>query len=296
MNNFSPDITDDYYSILGINKNCNEGIIKKSYRNLARKYHPDKNINCPQQIKIQNEEKLKIINEAYNILSDKTKRDIYDKYGKIGLENIGKNNNMFDDKIYSNVYNFFKDNDNFIKINGININIKNNLSKKIDKKTLIPINTFIKIKNLSNSKFNFNIGKIIDYKINEYNNSIRYIIELLEFNYKKISIKEENFQQIIKVKINNLVNFIELNNEYGDIIDYNNSTKKYKIVIDDDIYYLKSENFIIPNNTSVKIIKFEKKLIGLRGIILSYNKFNKEYELKLNDKIIIKINCYDIIV
>ncbi|XP_037931994.1 dnaJ protein homolog 1-like [Teleopsis dalmanni] len=70
----------DYYKILGINKNATEEEIKKAYRKLALKYHPDKN-KSPQA-----EERFIEIAEAYEVLSDKSKRDIYDQYGEEGLK------------------------------------------------------------------------------------------------------------------------------------------------------------------------------------------------------------------
>lgn len=71
----------DYYKILGINKGASEDDIKKGYRKMALKYHPDKN-KSPGA-----EEKFKEIAEAYDVLSDKNKREIYDKYGEEGLKN-----------------------------------------------------------------------------------------------------------------------------------------------------------------------------------------------------------------
>lgn len=71
----------DYYEILGIDKNADEATIKKTYRGLAMKYHPDKNPGD-----IQSDEKMKELNEAYAVLSDRNKRGLYDKYGHAGLE------------------------------------------------------------------------------------------------------------------------------------------------------------------------------------------------------------------
>jgi len=70
----------DYYEILGVNRNCSTSEIKKAYRKLALKYHPDRNPNNKEA-----EEKIKLINEAYQVLIDKEKRAIYDRYGKEGL-------------------------------------------------------------------------------------------------------------------------------------------------------------------------------------------------------------------
>ncbi|KAF2884372.1 hypothetical protein ILUMI_21821 [Ignelater luminosus] len=70
----------DYYKILGISKNATDDDIKKAYRKLALKYHPDKN-KTPGA-----EEKFKEVAEAYEVLSDKKKRDIYDMHGEEGLK------------------------------------------------------------------------------------------------------------------------------------------------------------------------------------------------------------------
>ena len=66
----------DYYNILGVSRNATEGEIKQAYRKLARQHHPDVNPGDKSA-----EERFKQINEAYEILSDKEKRQKYDKYG-----------------------------------------------------------------------------------------------------------------------------------------------------------------------------------------------------------------------
>ncbi|XP_025096272.1 dnaJ homolog subfamily B member 6-like isoform X3 [Pomacea canaliculata] len=67
-----------YYEILGVTRESNEREIKKAYRRLALKWHPDKNPNN----KDEAEKKFKEISEAYDVLSDKKKREVYDLYGK----------------------------------------------------------------------------------------------------------------------------------------------------------------------------------------------------------------------
>ena len=74
----------DYYETLEISKNATGDEIKKSYRKLALKYHPDKNHNDKEA-----EDKFKLINEAYEVLKDDGKRQVYDRYGKEGLERQG---------------------------------------------------------------------------------------------------------------------------------------------------------------------------------------------------------------
>jgi DnaJ-class molecular chaperone len=68
----------DYYRILGVDKGASADDVKKAYRNQARKWHPDKHPNN----KDYAEEKFKEIAEAYDVLSDEQKRQIYDVYGE----------------------------------------------------------------------------------------------------------------------------------------------------------------------------------------------------------------------
>lgn len=70
----------DYYKILGVSRGANDDEIKKAYRKLALKYHPDKN-QAPGA-----EEKFKEVGEAYDVLSDQKKKQIYDQYGEEGLK------------------------------------------------------------------------------------------------------------------------------------------------------------------------------------------------------------------
>ncbi|MFQ5835006.1 MAG: molecular chaperone DnaJ [bacterium] len=72
----------DYYEILGISRDASPEEIKKAYRKLAIKYHPDRNPDNSKEA----EEKFKEVSEAYKILSDPEKRQIYDQYGHAGLE------------------------------------------------------------------------------------------------------------------------------------------------------------------------------------------------------------------
>ena len=73
-----------YYELLEISKEADKSTIKKAYRKMAMKYHPDKNPDDKQA-----EDMFKEINEAYQVLSDEQKRSIYDRYGREGLEGHG---------------------------------------------------------------------------------------------------------------------------------------------------------------------------------------------------------------
>lgn len=71
----------DYYSILGVKKTVSEEEIKRAYRELVKKYHPDTHPGDKTA-----EENMKRLNEAYECLSDREKRTVYDRYGSMGLE------------------------------------------------------------------------------------------------------------------------------------------------------------------------------------------------------------------
>jgi len=77
-------MAEDYYKILGVDKNASESEIKKSYRKLALKHHPDR---APQDKKEEYEKKFKEISQAYRVLSDKEKRSQYDQYGQTFEQN-----------------------------------------------------------------------------------------------------------------------------------------------------------------------------------------------------------------
>ena len=127
----------NYYEILEIDKKASPEIIKKAYSTLAKKYHPDLQ---PANLKSDCEEKIKLINEAYETLSDEEKRKNYDlilensenKNQEI-IDNLINENNILKsklndlDNLYKNTYN--NSNNNFNTINNNNIpnnNIKYN--------------------------------------------------------------------------------------------------------------------------------------------------------------------------
>jgi len=102
----------DYYKILGIEKNASQEEIKKAFRQLARKYHPDLNSGNK-----QSEDKFKEINEAYQVLSNTDKRNQYDQYGEATFRPEDFSNyresfnfdDLFSDFGFGDIFNIFRE-------------------------------------------------------------------------------------------------------------------------------------------------------------------------------------------
>lgn len=94
----------DYYEVLGVSRDANEQEIKKAYRRLAVKYHPDRNPDDKEA-----EDRFKEAAEAYEVLSDTEKRRIYDQYGHDGLKGSGFSGFGGVDDIFSHFGDIFGD-------------------------------------------------------------------------------------------------------------------------------------------------------------------------------------------
>ena len=91
----------DYYEILGVSKNASVEEIKKAYRELALKHHPDR---VPAERKKEAEEKFKEISEAYAALSDPQKRSVYDQYGHAGFDQRYSTEDIFRGADFSSIF------------------------------------------------------------------------------------------------------------------------------------------------------------------------------------------------
>ncbi len=100
----SPKLGKDYYKILGVKKDAGEAELRKAYRKLALKYHPDKNPDNPEA-----ERKFKEAAEAFEVLSNKEKRETYDTRGDEGLRDMGFEGFQTNEDIFSHFGDVFGD-------------------------------------------------------------------------------------------------------------------------------------------------------------------------------------------
>ena len=145
----------NYYDILEVSKNASPEIIEKAYKTLVKKYHPDLQKD---EDKNKYEEKIKKINEAYNILSDSEKRKKYDlnlknteisinDYNSLYQENINLKNNLNILKEKLNSLNNFQNNYEKNNLNYNNLeNKKNNYSENFNTKNNFKLNKLFNLK------------------------------------------------------------------------------------------------------------------------------------------------------
>ena len=93
--------TRDYYKILGLSKGSSVEEIKKAYRQMVMKHHPDR---VPQDQKKEAEEKFKEISEAYAVLSDSQKKQLYDQYGHAGIDSRYSTEDIFRSADFSSIF------------------------------------------------------------------------------------------------------------------------------------------------------------------------------------------------
>ena len=167
----------NYYDILEVSKNASPEIIEKAYKTLVKKYHPDLQQD---ENKNKYEEKIKKINEAYNILSDPEKRKKYDlnlknteisinDYNSLYQENINLKNNL---NILKEKLNYLNNIQNNYEINNLNYNNlennKNNYSENFLNNNLNSNknneNYYKNTKNNYNNYYNLKLNKLFNFK------------------------------------------------------------------------------------------------------------------------------------
>ena len=93
----------DYYEVLGVPKDCSKDDIKKAYRRLAKKWHPDMNPDNREEA----EERFKEISEAYAVLYDDEKRKLYDQYGHAGIDGRFSREDIFQGVDFGDIFGGF---------------------------------------------------------------------------------------------------------------------------------------------------------------------------------------------
>jgi len=266
--------SDDYYKILGVTKTADEKELKKAYRKLALKWHPDKN----QDNKEKAEDNFKKVSEAYEVLSNKEKRNLYDQFGKQGL--MGSSNGMggFGGGMPGNMnfsgFQFTNPNDLFSQIFGDDdpfsfMSSGNNFMRGGNR-------TFRFVSSDNNSPFSFMSGDN-DNPFSFINNGN------MSSNRSPNNRASNRLDKGCKVIIEGLVSRNELNGLIGLVLDYNKIKDRYMVKIEGTIMlWLKRAN-IIEMVKKIKItgIKSSPELNNKTGDIIGWEKASERFIIKL---------------
>ena len=183
----------NYYDILEVNKNASPEIIEKAYKTLVKKYHPDLQDN---NLKAEYEEKIKLINEAFEVLSDSEKRKNYDLNLKQTEFSVEDYNNLINENLkLKNEINYLKNNFNNNFNNKINENLNyNDINKN----------------NLNNNKnINNNYSENIRQKYNEAINKAYYDAYIQDLKNRGYKIKyKKTFKEYLKSLISVFITVI----------------------------------------------------------------------------------------
>ena len=298
--------SDNYYKILGINKTANEKTIKKAYRKLAVKYHPDKNKNDPKAAEV-----FKKINQAYSILSNKEKRDQYDTFGETsdrtslsqeqaqqmfssffgssGFPFMGVSNKFTQNVSFSFSQQGFQQ--GFTTVESIPKKFtrqKSFYGQKDFEKNLYYLkkNSQVIVKKLKkNPTYNNRVGLIHSYDSKKK----RYRVKLNDKEY--LSLLVDNLQQIQLVRIKGLTKKTELNNQIGRVVGFNNN--RYLVLLESkQAIALKKNNVRIQNEALVKICNLiqNKELNNFWALVKDYNPSQGKYTVKTENNKMLKIN------
>ena len=191
----------NYYDILEVNKNASPEIIEKAYRTLVKKYHPDLQDN---NLKAEYEEKIKLINEAFEVLSNSEKRKNYDLNLKQTEFSVEDYNNLINENLK------LKNEINYLKNNLINYknNINNNLNNKINENY-----NNINKNNFNNSNYNKNINnnysENIQQKYDDVINKAYYDAYIQDLKNRGYKIKyKKTFKEYLKSLISLFITII----------------------------------------------------------------------------------------
>ena len=181
----------NYYDILEVNKNASPEIIEKAYKTLVKKYHPDLQDN---NLKAEYEEKIKLINDAFEVLSNSEKRKNYDLNLKQTEFSVEDYNNLINENLK------LKNEINYLKNNLINYknNINNNLNNKINENY-----------NNINKNINNNYSENIQQKYDDVINKAYYDAYIQDLKNRGYKIKyKKTFKEYLKSLISLFITII----------------------------------------------------------------------------------------
>ena len=193
----------NYYDILEVNKNASPEVIEKAYKTLVKKYHPDLQDN---NLKNEYEEKIKLINEAFEVLSDSEKRKNYDLNLKQTEFSIEDYNNLISENLnLKNEINYLKNNLNNYKNNSQN-NINNNLNNNSNNKNSNYSNN---INYQNNQNTNNDYSRNFQQKYNEAINKAYYDAYIQDLKNRGYKIKyKKTFKEYLKSLISLFITII----------------------------------------------------------------------------------------
>ena len=272
MSNFD---SNDYYEVLGVSNTSTDKEIKKAYRKLSLKHHPDKNQDDTEKA----EEIFKKINEAYSVLSDKKKRSSYDRFGKPGpgeqegfgmsSENARQTFHDFFEQFSGNGSNFTPSTQGFTNgfMRGFGGGLGTGIGEGLREMGVNPgiqasIPILEQFLNPFGSMTGFNFG---NQQIND--------------------VKPDIISNGVNVRIKELVNNSELNDKLGIIKGYNQDKDRYQVKIDNDVKMLKRKNLQQLVNGLI-LGTNKQELNGRKCKVLNYNSDTQRYQVQVRQKII----------
>ena len=308
---------DCYYKNLGLSKGTSDQEIKSAYRKLALKYHPDKNNDNPDRAA----ENFKKVSEAYDCLSDKNKREIYDTYGKRGLEGGSCGSGGFGGAHFINPDDIFRQffasnggfGDDFGGFGGGGFQFGGDgfggHSRPRPKKrpvypagpNVIAKNTSVSVHSLqSASQYNGMEGKLIGFDATKE----RYQVSFGDDEEGAISIKPSNFVQLVNhVKLRDVSSKPMLNGCMGNIIGFHNDRFHVKLAgaetgSSSAVVGVPLANLQLPAETRVHIhsLSGAPQYNGTTGRVISFIEADSRYLVELTGHKQLKLKSDNIMI
>lgn len=273
MNNYY-----NYYEILEINEYATSIEIKKQFRKLSLKYHPDKN-------KLNDSKKFIIIKESYDILIDDDKRRIYDyqrRFSFLKNYNLDEYEIEYLNSLYEKIYDSYEIRFCKILFNTLPSDIRENLNKLKEKlfsevinennnKQIIIPSKYINIQEL-NEDYTINLN--ISFEDN-YNQVLKKIIIHTKYHICYLFLRSFNDIVLQNGKYSFKIKFIRKSNKK--YIKKGNDLIIIKNINIYELLYHKEYNIILPNNENININKVSNIILKNKGFLYDYNKYGDCY-------------------